>query len=765
VKLSNLSFVFVVATAAAFAACGSSGSGSSPRDGSVGNETDGGTIQLLGGQDGSDVQGSLAIAPLNPVLAVVTGSPLPTQVFTATLNGAPANGVAWSIDRGELGTINSSGTFTPAGTIGGVGNITASLNGQTASTTITINIQTVNQGDPGWTATPGDAGAGGYGGVGGNGPGAPPNGTQNGTLNGTPAADPTVSILYPYDGTVWPQGLLAPLLQWNPGAHSFDSVYVHISEKNFDYKGYFASNTTGAFINVPIPEAAWSTMAYSNGGEPVTIALVFAQGANAYGPYTETWTIAQATLQGTIYYNSYGTALVKNSDTVDSYGNQYGAGTLAINPGATAPTLVAGVTSVGSSGDGTGCRVCHTVAANGQSLVTQASNVNASDYSNTVGINLASDPTGGAGTSLATTNLTFPALYKDGSLLLSGNGGVSYPGAANTTSQLYAVPAGTPVAGVTGLPSGFEATLPTFSPDGAHVSFNYWAGSFASDAGATVSGDQASLAMMDFNGTNAFSNPRLLYTPPTGTAVTYSSFFPNAAGIVFEVELSAPSGNYGYTWNGNTGELWWLDVASATPYRLDALNGYGPTGAVYLPSPGTADGGAPAHTPAVDVTLNYEATVNPIASGGYAWVVFTSRRMYGNVAQIGPWTSDPRSYPWLDEVTDKKLWVAAVDLNAKPGTDPSHPAFYLPGQELHAGNARGYWTVEACRGNGQGCVTGDQCCGGYCQPGGDGGGLQCTSVAPPCAGQYEKCTTTADCCGGTAGIQCVNGVCTQSAPK
>jgi hypothetical protein len=139
--------------------------------------------------------------------------------------------------------------------------------------------------------------------------------------------------------------------------------------------------------------------------------------------------------------------------------------------------------------------------------------------------------------------------------------------------------------------------------------------------------------------------------------------------------------------------------------------------------------------------------------------------MYGNVAQIGPWTSDPRSHPWLDEVTDKKLWVAAVDLNAKPGTDPSHPAFYLPGQELHAGNARGYWTVEACRGNGQGCVTGDQCCGGYCQPGGDGGGLQCTSVAPPCAGQYEKCTTTADCCGGTAGIQCVNGVCTQSAPK
>ena len=35
-----------------------------------------------------------------------------------------------------------------------------------------------------------------------------------------------------------------------------------------------------------------------------------------------------------------------------------------------------------------------------------------------------------------------------------------------------------------------------------------------------------------------------------------------------------------------------------------------------------------------DHELNYEPTVAPIASGGYAWVVFMSRRMYGNVATI-----------------------------------------------------------------------------------------------------------------------------------
>jgi hypothetical protein len=181
---------------------------------------------------------------------------------------------------------------------------------------------------------------------------------------------------------------------------------------------------------------------------------------------------------------------------------------------------------------------------------------------------------------------------------------------------------------------------------------------------------------------------------------------------------------------------------------------------VYLPSPATSG----QHTPALDATLNYGATVNPIASGGYAWVVFTSRRMYGNVAQLGPWVSDPRNYPWRDQVTDKKLWVAAIDLNGKPGTDPSHPAFYLPAQELHAGNDRAYWAVEPCRGDGQSCIAGDQCCAGFCESGADGG-LQCTSQVPTCAAEFDKCTVTSDCCGASMGIQCVNGVCTRPAPK
>ncbi len=758
-----------IACVGALAACGSSGATGSTSDGGGGTgrgSNDGGPVFVLGGGDaGADgAQSAISITPLMPVLTLVTGQTVPTVQFTASVGGTSVI-AGWSLDQAQLGSISAAGVFTPSGTIGGTANVTANVGSQMATTTVTVVLQTTEIGDPSYSAAGFDAGAGGYQGVGGNGPGAPPTTTQVAALNGTSTADSSVSLIYPYTGTVWPQGLLAPLLQWNPGAHSFDSVYVDLKDKAYEFKGYFAANAT-PFVNLPIPQAAWQAATLSNvgGGDPLTLTVIFGQSGKAYGPYTETWTIAQTGLQGTIYYNSYGTALVQNSDSTDYYKEQYGAGTLAIAPGATSPVLVAGVTSLpatGQTANGTGCRVCHTVAADGKSLVTQASNINASDYSRTVYIDLANDTTAGAGTTTTTGDLAFPALYKDGTLLFSGSGKMIN---GDSSSKLYSLPAGTPVAGVQGLPSNFQADVPAFSPDGEHVSFNFTGGSLTSSAGATLSSDGASLGILDFNGTSTFSNPRVLYTPAGGNPVVYSSFFPNSAGIVFEVELSNPS-NWGFTWQGNTSELWWVDVKSGTAHRLDQLNGYNATGNVYLPN---NTGGMGTHTSAQDATLNYEPTMGPIAGGGYAWVVFTSRRMYGNVAQLAPWTSDPRNYAWKDagQITDKKLWVAAVNLNATPGTDPSYPAFYLPAQELHAGNSRGYWSMQACQMDGAGCSTGTQCCGGYCQMEGSStdAGLVCTSRVPPCSAQAEKCTTTADCCGSAAGVTCINSVCTLDQP-
>jgi hypothetical protein len=114
----------------------------------------------------------------------------------------------------------------------------------------------------------------------------------------------------------------------------------------------------------------------------------------------------------------------------------------------------------------------------------------------------------------------------------------------------------------------------------------------------------------------------------------------------------------------------------------------------------------------------------------------------------------------VKNITTKKLWVAAIDLGAAPGTDASHPAFYLPAQEILACNSRGFWVLDPCRDDGSSCTSGDQCCNGYCEPNGPMGALVCSNPPPGmCAGPMERCSSDADCCQGDD--ICVNGFCTQ----
>jgi len=225
------------------------------------------------------------------------------------------------------------------------------------------------------------------------------------------------------------------------------------------------------------------------------------------------------------------------------------------------------------------------------------------------------------------------------------------------------------------------------------------------------------------------------------------------------------------TRSGARSELWWVNTSgAANPARLDALVGR-KSGASYLPvlpnnhgvacAPGCDPDSNFDETNQDDTTLDYEPTVLPLVSGGYAWVVFTSRRAYGNALQSVPWRSWPPDYDTTDlgQAPTKKLWVAAIDLNAPPGADPSHPAFYLPAQEILAGNSRGFWVLDPCKADGQSCETGDQCCNGFCEPG-DGGALTCgTPPSGSCSAPQEKCATSADCCDTTN--QCINGFCAQ----
>jgi len=746
--------VCVVAMALAAVACATTGKEEEFGGAGSGGATGGGAGNLpvsdasLGiVQADSAPAGSLTISPSNPTVTVTITDGVvqaPSLQFQAT-SGTAAINAGWSVDQGSIGTITSTGVFTPTGTVGGVVNVIAGVGSTTASTAVTVIL---NRTQNGFTGSIDLTQPGGYGGVGGEGPGGPVSPSQATALQQTPVADPTRSLLYPYSGTVWPRGLLAPLFQWTPGAADAQAIAMHLQSKTYIYDGTFgrpaALTSTTPFVRHPIPQDVWQQATESTAGaDTLTATLTFLVGAATVGPLVQTWKVAPGILQGTVYYESYGTQLVTNSDFTAQDGSRVGAAVLGIKPGSTAPSVVAGT----STSDGQGCRACHSVAAKGSELIVQDA---VYPYSVTSLYDL---QTLGETPMTPQQVLAWAALSPDGAYALSS--GVFMGTATDTQTELFrmAAPAATPVAGA--LPAGVVGATPAFSPDGTHVAFTHVSGTVG-----TLTGDGSHVVALSFDPSSAsFSSPKNVFTIPAGQTdcVGFPSFMPTNDAVLVQLQLAGckTSSFQAYVGTGNVhGEIWWSDLATATQHRLDALDGYNPDGTSYLPT------GANNHS--ADTQLNYEPTVNPAPSGGYAWVIFTSRRLYGNVATIDPFDSDPRDYDYAHQTTTKKLWVAAIDLNAAPGTDPSHPAFYLPAQELQAGNARGFWVLDPCKSDGASCMFGDECCGGFCQPASGGGGA-CASQTSSCSEDGEQCSTSANCCSPEA--QCVDGFCAAPVPR
>ncbi|MGH7282672.1 MAG: hypothetical protein ACRELY_14185, partial [Polyangiaceae bacterium] len=584
-----------------------------------------------------------------------------------------------------------------------------------------------------------------------------------------------LGFLYPYDKTVWPRGLLAPLLQWESNLSGISAVYIHLTETNFEFEGYYLVSGASQF-HQPIDETAWTKATDSNGGDPLHVEVKVMSTAGVTGPITEDWTIAPGILQGTVYYNSYRTQLA-----VPVSGETRAAAILKIKPGASDPLIAL-------PGAETQCVVCHVVSDDGSTLFAQygiepGDNYARGDsYDMTDGGAHIQTYTGTAGD--GTTNnrkFLWSAPWKDGTFQFQsvGNTQEAYGGPENVyrRDNGNAVP-------TSGLGGVAQAVTPAFSRDGKSVAFDGW--TMQSDAGL-ASGNGHTLDVMDFAcgaggddaggpscGSFDFSNLRRIYTNSDATNgyVGWPAWTPDSNAVIFHNVVTKPTaGSKLATWFSAQAQLWYTNVPpasgvypdggaapAASPIRLNALNGLDSAGISYLPAPADVTGSNANH--ANDAVYNYEPTINPIASGGYYWVVFTSRRMYGNIAVLDAFDTGNGSDP-----VAKKLLVAAIDINPAPGADASHPAFYLPGQEINAGNMRGFWVVDPCRANGSSCDTGDECCNGFCRAPDDGGaGLVCGDKPPGCVQEFEKCTTTADCC-GAGSLTCINGTCSKPGPR
>ena len=177
---------------------------------------------VLPGSDAA-AQGALTITPASAVVKVTDLTALPTQAFTATLTtaGGTASTVnaIWSVSDYTVATIDNTGTLTPRGNVAATIAVTANYGGLSATTnaSITVAIQT-QLGDvtlpDGTIIQQGAAGI---------------SSTDQTALNGTPAVDggATVSpLIYPYDQTVFPLGLVAPVVQFKAGIRGAERFQI-----------------------------------------------------------------------------------------------------------------------------------------------------------------------------------------------------------------------------------------------------------------------------------------------------------------------------------------------------------------------------------------------------------------------------------------------------------------------------------------------------------------------------------------------------------
>jgi hypothetical protein len=773
-----------VAVAAAQAGCGTTGD-----DSTFNNGADASTPIIeppppFGGVDGSsggvsdadpDALGTLVVTPPTATITITIVDGVITAnapaTFTASYNGVDVT-PQWLFDRGELGDVSAAGVFTASGKNVGTGTLTARFGAREGTAKVTVAIAQTQNGGPLAADAGADAGFGGLGGVGGEplGPAVDPAVvTRLKNEANLPASAAEFGFLYPYDKTVWPRGLLAPLLMWQT-THVGDAVYVKLSESGYTFEGTYTltqfASASDARKRARLEDVPWKIATSGNQGDDLQVDVkIFSSADNkVYGPITEKWKVAPGVLKGTVYYNSYDSALTGGAGATTG-------GIIAIKPRAPDPVLAV----PNNAGK---CNVCHTVSADGSTLWAQDAN-----YTDGASYDLKNSAarTPYLTSSSAQNNHKFvwAAPYPDGSFALASSHWAREAYLQSDT-KLFARADGselTPTSGLTGVVQ--SAVTPAFAPDGRKVAFNFWEGA---GAGGVTAGAGHSIAAMDFgcgagagsvtcgaSPTYAFSNLRELYSDAHHWP-GWPSFLPDGKAIVFHNathggNCAPPSPNntkdaFGEyipykpstsncqltTWYYATSELWWAaDGATKDARRLDAANGktYAPTNADHPD----------------DSIVNYEPTVNPVASGGYYWVVFTSRRIYGNLLTGKPWGTTGATGG-----AQKKLWVAAIDINTGAAVDPSHPAFYMPGQELGAGNTRGFWVVDPCKANGTSCESGDECCNGFCRNSGDGGALVCQDKPPgsPCSQEFEKCTVDADCCDPAQ--KCINGKCSRESP-
>lgn len=698
--IGSLSLTLAVAGYACGGSGGTGGSGNGTQTSSTGGAagSGGGGTAVDAGEDGlftshGDVV-SLAISPPSAILDVMNGAPASQQfdaIATFEDNTKAPISADWSFDRLDVALVDQGGNVAANGKIGGQGTLTATANGVSATAAVTVNLHVVQN-----PANLDPAGQAAF---------------------DAPEATPSGTMLYPYDKTVFARGLLAPELMWSGGAAG-DTYLVHLSEKSFDAKLYVKADPPSAFT---IPEDLWTALTQTNSGDDVEVDIQRLTGGKALQAMHETWTIAQGSLRGSIYYWAVNTGqLMKIAPGAKAPVVVFDSGP-ADQLGTPAPANYNGATPPWESGgNNKRCVACHTVSKDGSTIAAVF------------------EKKGSTASPWGTIDLTQPspsvvqmAAYDSSTIYLGITPDGAYAVENDVAMHMRLANAKTGALVPTALDAMPDKVAdPAFSPDGKLLAFS-----------SNVSGSypveffRADLDVFDFDqGAVTFSNRRTI-AAGGNLAIAFPSFSPDAKWVFYQ------KGDYSRARYGAGGDqtghndLYVTDVAG----QVGELHLAAASGASLDPR---------------NQQRSYQPTVNPISVGGYTWVVFVSPRDYGNKMLS---TTDATIQ------NRKQLWVAAIDNNPAPGKDPSHPAFWLPGQDLSTLNMSGYWALEPCHQTGTSCDEGFECCTGFCQPDGQGG-LSCVPPPGGCSKIGDKCAADGDCCNAPA-TKCVGGFCAQGQPN
>jgi hypothetical protein len=719
----------------------------------------------LPGVDASTPLSTLSISPKTATLTITSSASPPTQAFTTTLASLGSSKTvtpAWTLSDYSVAAIDAAGKLTPTGTVAEKLTVTASYAGLTATATVTLIVSvTSSLGDvtlpDGTVITENASGI---------------SAANQTALNAAPtgASASASPLVYPYDGTVFPLGLVAPVAQFVPGAVVPVDFKVSLDTTNFHWDG-FGHVGDPTRLQAAIPQSIWDGALQSttpNSTSPgLTLSLVTATGGVAYGPSKSHLIVAPGKLTGVIYYESYSSdPLPGATDGSTDFG------LWAVKPGLTTPP----------SHLQPGCVLCHSVSASGNTLTASTDDQNGATTGANTGVfriesdggytHLATSPTALPYTENSARGLGWATVSPDGKVVMRSEtqywGGDALLAWAVPSEPLMANGQLQPLSTSMTVTGNLDMFVPEYSADGKHLVYVTAQGGVEAgvpgtpsqsigilDIAATVTDGGADASNF---GTVSLTNAHTIYdstkaSDPDAGASAYTkvpTFLPDSQSIVFEeTKQSSPDSNDmlpDYVDNSETvyvdGELAMLQPNGSGGYvrapLANANKGYDPTAA----------------------THNFEPKPLPVPVGGYYWVVFSSTR-----ADAYPGVSYP-----------KKLWVTAISPGGTTGKDTSHPAFTLVNQAIVSGqkSQRAYWALAPCQASGSGCQSTSDCCAGSCIPqtGADAGsGLVCgTPSAEMCVPLGGRCDVGSNtCCEASQGIQCIgtlngSGTCNVPAP-